>query len=128
MEYARVFPDRVNHLVLIASSPITGPEIYKEADRYFEESVCPEPEAALQITMQRFGESGDQSFVARLLSFGPRIWYDENFDASKLWEGVEINSVGAGIIWGSMLKIPIRFTVPKEIKWLKRKSFHDSLP
>ncbi len=102
MEYASVFPDRVSHLVLIASSPITGPEIYKEADRYFEESVCPERKAALRITMQRFNESGDQSFVARLLSFGPRIWYDENFDASKLWEGVEINSVGAGIIWGSM--------------------------
>lgn len=35
MEYARAFPDRVSHLVLIASSPITGPEIYKEADKYF---------------------------------------------------------------------------------------------
>lgn len=102
MEYARVFPDRVSHLVLIASSPITGPEIYKEADRYFEESVCPERKAALRVSMQRFSESGDQSFVARLLSFGPRIWYDENFDASKLWEGVEINSIGSRIIWGSM--------------------------
>jgi len=102
MEYARVFPDRVSHLVLIASSPITGPEIYKEADRYFKESVCPERKAAFAIRMEKFVESGDQSFVARLLSFGPRIWYDENFDASKLWEGVEINSVGAGIIWGSM--------------------------
>ena len=70
MEYAREFPDRVSHLVLIASSPITGLEIYKEADRYFEESVCPERKAALQITMQRFSESSDQSFVACLLSFG----------------------------------------------------------
>jgi len=102
MEYARAFPDKVSHLVLIASSPIIGQEIYKEADRYFEESVCPERKSVLQVNMQRFSESGDQSFVARLLSFGPRIWYDENFDASKLWEGVEINSVGAGIIWGSM--------------------------
>ena len=102
MEYARAFPDRVSHLVLIASSPITGPEIYKEADRYFEESVCPERKSVLQVNMQRFSESGNQSFVARLLSFGPRIWYEANFDASKLWEGVEVNSVGAGIIWGSM--------------------------
>jgi proline iminopeptidase len=102
MEYARVFPDRVSHLVLIASSPITGQEIYKESDRYFEESVCPERKSVLQVNMQRFSESGDQSFVARLLSFGPRIWYDANFDASKLWEGVEVNYVGAGIIWGSM--------------------------
>lgn len=102
MEYARAFPDKVSHLVLIASSPTAGSEIYKEADRYFEESVCPERKAAFAASMQKFIESGDQSFVARLLSFGPRIWYDANFDASKLWEGVEINSVGAGIIWGSM--------------------------
>ncbi len=102
LEYARQFPDRVSHLVLIASSPTAGVEIYKEADRYFEESVCPERKAAFAASMQKFIESGDQSFVARLLSFGPRIWYDANFDASKLWEGVEINSVGAGIIWGSM--------------------------
>ncbi len=102
LEYARQFPDKVSHLVLIASSPTAGSEIYKEADRYFEESVCPERKAAFAASMQKFIESGDQSFVARLLSFGPRIWYDANFDASKLWEGVEINSVGAGIIWGSM--------------------------
>ncbi|MBM4211987.1 MAG: alpha/beta hydrolase [Gammaproteobacteria bacterium] len=101
-EYARQFPDKVSHLVLIASSPTAGSEIYKEADRYFEESVCPERKAAFAASMQKFIESGDQSFVARLLSFGPRIWYDANFDASKLWEGVEVNSVGAGIIWGSM--------------------------
>lgn len=102
LEYARQFPDKVSHLVLIASSPTAGSEIYKEADRYFEESVCPERKAAFAASMQKFLESGDQSFVTRLLSFGPRIWYDENFDATKLWEGVEINSVGAGIIWGSM--------------------------
>ena len=102
LEYARQFPDKVSHLVLIASSPTAGPEIYKEADRYFEESVCPKRKAAFATSMQKFVESGNQSFVARMLSFGPRIWYDENFDASKLWEGVEVNSVGAGIIWGSM--------------------------
>ena len=102
MEYARAFPDKVSHLILIASSPIAGPKIYKEADRYFEESVCPERKEALKFTMQRFNESNDKSFVPRLLSFGPRIWYDQDFDASKLWEGVEVNFVGAGIIWGSM--------------------------
>jgi proline iminopeptidase len=116
MEYAREFPDRVSHLVLIASSPITGQEIYKEADRYFEESVCPERKSALQITMQRFIESGDQSFVARLLSFGPRIWYDANFDASKFWEGVEVNYVGAGIIWGSMFGT---FDIASSLKAIK---------
>jgi proline iminopeptidase len=104
MEYARVFPDKVSHLVLIASSPITGSEIYKEADRYFEESVCPERKAAFAKSMQKFSEGADHSFVARLLSFGARIWYDPNFDASQLWEGVVVNSVGGEVIWGSMFE------------------------
>ncbi len=102
MEYARRFPDKVSHLVLIAPSPITGPQLYTEADRYFEESVCPQRKAACATSMRKFVESGDHSLMARLLSFGPRLWYDENFDASKLWEGVEVHSMGEGIIWGSM--------------------------
>ncbi len=116
MEYACAFPDRVSHLVLIASSPATGPELYKEADQYFEESVCPERKAAFQSNMQRFTESGDQSFIGRLLSFGPRIWYDKNFDASKLWDGVKINSVGSGVIWGSMFRT---FDVAVTLKSIK---------
>jgi hypothetical protein len=40
--------------------------------------------------MQKFIESSDKSFVGRMLSFGPRLWYDEDFDASKLWDGVEV--------------------------------------
>ncbi|MBL3284817.1 Alpha/beta hydrolase [Rickettsiales endosymbiont of Paramecium tredecaurelia] len=102
LEYARAFPKRVTHLVLIASSPTAGAEIYKEADRYFEESVCPQRKSAFAMSMQEFAKSSNQSFVKRLLSFGPRIWYDYNFDASQLWEGVELHAIGAGIIWGSM--------------------------
>lgn len=51
IECACVFRDRVSYLVLMASSSITGPEIYKAADRYFEESVFPERKAALQVNM-----------------------------------------------------------------------------
>lgn len=63
LEHARTFPEKVSHLVLIASSPIAGPEIYKEADRYFGESVCPERKAAVATSMQKFIESGDQLFL-----------------------------------------------------------------
>lgn len=104
LEYARQFSDKVSHLVLIASGPTAGPEIYKEADRYFEESVCPHRKIAFATSMQKFVENGDQSFVTRMLSYGPKLWYDYNFDASKLWEGVEVNSIGVGIIWGSMFE------------------------
>ncbi len=116
LEYGRRFPENVSHLVLIASSPIAGPEIYKEADRYFEESVCPERKAAFATSMQKFVESGDQSFVGRMLAFGPRLWYDYNFDASKLWENVEVNPMGAEIIWGPMFA---NYDTTKALKTIK---------
>lgn len=102
LEYTRMFPHHVSHLVLIAQSPITGPKLYKRADQYFEESVCRIRKAFLQSTMQKFIKSKDHSFIERMLAFGPRLWYDYTFDASKLWDDVTINSIGAEIIWGSM--------------------------
>ncbi len=116
LEYAYRFPDKVSHLILIASSPIVGPELYKEADRYFEESVCPERKATFTQTMQKFVESNDQSFIQRMLAFGPRLWYNYNFDASKIWEDVAINSTGAGIIWGTIFENFDIIKVLKEIK------------
>jgi proline iminopeptidase len=102
LEYARQFPDKVSHLVLIASSPIAGQELYEEANRYFEESVCPERKAVFASNMQKFAESGDQSFIARMLAFGPMLWYDYKFNAQDLWDGVTVNTVGASIIWSRM--------------------------
>ncbi len=102
IEYAQQFPDNLSHLVLIASSPIAGPDIYKASDRYFEESVCPERKAAFANNMQSFMQSNDQSFITRMLAFGPKLWYDHGFDASSFWESVEVNTLGAQIIWSSM--------------------------
>lgn len=56
----------------------------------------------LQENMHKFMESKNPSCIARLGAFGPKLWYDCHFDASKLWEGVEVNSLGASIVWGSM--------------------------
>lgn len=116
LEYAQRFPDKVSHLLLIASSPIAGSEVYQEADRYFEESVCPKRKILFENAMQNFIQSDDKSFVARMLAFGPRLWYDAIFDASALWEGVEVNSIGAGIIWGSMF---VGYDVENALKSIK---------
>lgn len=116
LEYASRFPDKISHLVLIASSPIAGHEIYKEADRYFEESVCPKRKTAFATSMQKFVESKDQSFVRRMLAFGPRLWYDYNFDSSKLWENVDVNPIGAEIIWGPMF---VNYDTAQTLKAIK---------
>lgn len=51
-----------------------------------------------------------------MLAFGPRLWYDATFNAADLWKGVQVNTIGANIIWGSMFdKYPIKETL-KAIK------------
>lgn len=112
-EYARSFPDKVSHLVLIAQSPIVGEKLHKEADGYFEESACHERKRALVKTMKEFSQKGHSSFVERMLAFGPRLWYDYNFDASSLWEEVEINSTGSAIVWGPMFET---YDIAKSLK------------
>lgn len=102
LEYAGQFPDRVSHLVLIASSPLVGPEIYKEAEEYFEAFADPGRKSAFAQSMEHFiagsaalsaaGSSSTsgtfaqsrRAFVKHMLAFGPRLWYDYNFDATKL--------------------------------------------
>ena len=102
LEYAKRFPDRVSHLVMIASSPIVGPKLYMEADRYFEESVCPDRKQEFQKQMDGLKQESSPSFIQRMLAFGPKLWFDFKFDATSLWKDVEINFLGANIVWGSM--------------------------
>lgn len=104
MEYAKKFPKHVSHLVLIASSPISGPKLYNEADQYFKELASQKRKDMFFKNMQDFMKKAQPSFVERMLAFGPMLWYDYDFDASKLWEDVEINTLGSSIIWGSLFE------------------------
>lgn len=106
LEYAKKYPDSVSRVILIAASPIAGIKIMEAADRYFNESVCPDRKAFLAEnlkTLQQDIESRpEQAFVTRMLKFGSMIWHDYTYDASHLWEGVALNGEGANFVWGSM--------------------------
>jgi proline iminopeptidase len=116
LEYARRYPSNVSHLVLIGSSPIVGGELYQAADACFDQTASPERKRAFALTMERFSISTDPSFVARMLAFGPKLWFDCAFDAASLWEGVEVNPVGAGVIWGDMFS---EYNVNKALSEIK---------
>ena len=106
LEYAKKYPESVSHLVLTATSPIVGAPLHKAADRYFEESVCPERKAALtknlSIMSTEIENTPDSAFVTRLLKFTPMLWYNFAYDAAPLWKGVTVNSLGASIVWGPL--------------------------
>lgn len=84
LEYARRFLDRVSHLVLIGSSPMVGGDVYQAADEYFDQTASMERKRAFALVMERFSTSKDPSFVARMLAFAPKLWFDYEFDAASL--------------------------------------------
>ena len=106
LEYAKKNPDKVSHLILIASSPISGSGLYAEADRYFSESVCYQRKEILANNMLEFDikilENPGKEFITRMLTFAPMIWHDPFYDARHLWEDVEFNLTGVKVIWGAM--------------------------
>lgn len=116
LEYARRYPDTVSHLVLIGTSPIVGGALYQAADEYFDQNASPERKRAFVMAMERFSISKDPSFVARMSAFAPKLWFDYEFDAASLWEGVAVNPVGAGIIWGDMFS---EYNVNKALSEIK---------
>jgi proline iminopeptidase len=102
--YAAHYPQRVSRLILIASSPITGPALHHAADQYFQESVCPERKLLLNERLALFQQNETQSFVDRMLAFGPMLWFDPYFDASMLWKDVQVNPEAAAKIWGPLFE------------------------
>jgi len=89
IEYTTRYGANVSHLVLIGSSPIVGPELYKEADRYFDESADRQRKEIFANDMKKFSVSNSQSFVGLMISFRSKLWYNRLFDAQKLLNDVE---------------------------------------
>ncbi|NRA74269.1 MAG: alpha/beta hydrolase [Rickettsiales bacterium] len=106
IEYAKKYPKSVEKLILIAASPIAGDKLFFEANRYFEESVCPVRKNLFSENMKDLDSSirkdPENAFIIRMLKFAPMIWYDAEFNAEKLWKGVKLNSVGSNVIWNKL--------------------------
>ncbi|CAM2822680.1 alpha/beta fold hydrolase [Legionella worsleiensis] len=94
LEYAKYYPQRVSHLILLAMSPCAGAENFTAANRYFEESVCPLRKQLLNDSYPTLEEAilanPRRAFIIRMLVFAPMIWYQPDYDATWLWEGVEV--------------------------------------
>ena len=96
LEYAKKYPENVSHVVMI------GPTVFNAAsdqarDLYWQEFASPERKAAMEENLRHLPDEQlaklrpGQRFIKSYIRDGPRTWYDPRFDASPLWEGVEMN-------------------------------------
>lgn len=97
LEYARRYPGRVSHLVLIGSPPCNVQETHAGAQLHWDRQASEARRAALRKNHQALecrasdAMSPAESFVAQYVADGPKYWYDYTYDAAQLWEDVPIN-------------------------------------
>jgi proline iminopeptidase len=97
LEYARRYPKRVTHAVLIGAPPVSVERTLAAGAAYWEEHASSERKAVLERNRRSLeaghpdeAAAGD-AFVWRYVADGPRYWYDPHFDAAPLWDGVPID-------------------------------------
>ena len=96
LEYAKRYPENVSHVVMIAP-PVFNAASAQAMDKYWQELASPERKAAMEENLRRLPDEQlaqlrpGQRFIRSYIRDSPLAWYDPRFDASALWEGVEVN-------------------------------------
>ncbi|NRP71256.1 Proline iminopeptidase [Ensifer psoraleae] len=108
LEYAKRHPDRVSHVVMVATGPSHSPRHMAAADRLWAETVAPERKAIFDREMAILGsdiaEKPEERFKSLLIRLGAKSWYDAAFDARPLWEGVTVNKLVFDHLWGEVFR------------------------
>lgn len=97
LEYAKRFPSRVSHVVLIGSPPLEVSRTIEAADAYWEGHASEDRKAALRDKRSALDPgilarlAPNDAYVVEYVADGPKYWYDTAYDASSLWQGVPVN-------------------------------------
>lgn len=97
LEYAKRFPERVSHLVLIGSPPLEVSEIQRAAETYWESHASDRRKSMYQENLDALFSDGfeklspEQAYVTQYVAERPKYWYDASYDAAHLWRDVPIN-------------------------------------
>ncbi|MUH01169.1 alpha/beta fold hydrolase [Scytonema sp. UIC 10036] len=108
LEYAKKYPANVSYAVMICGAPSYSHEAHKASVRYLNDSVCPDRKAVLAKNLARLPQeieaAPEKSFITFCLLMGPKSWFDYNYDATKLWEDVEVNMTMFDYVWGEVFR------------------------
>ncbi len=97
LEYAKRYPENVSHVVMIGSPVFNAASDQEARDQYWQEFASPERRALMEENLRRLPNEQlaqlrpGRRFLRGYIRNGPRTWYDARFDASPLWEGVDMN-------------------------------------
>ena len=97
LEYAKRYPEKVSHVVLIGSPPCNVERTIQAGIDYWSAYATEERKAVLQDNWRALRAESietlppEAALVAEYVANGPKYWFDTSFNASSLWQGVPVN-------------------------------------
>jgi proline iminopeptidase len=97
LEYAKRYPERVSHVVMVGAPPVGVRPTVEAGEAYWDTHASAVRKAALRRNQDSLAPhalaamSPEDSVVARYVAAGPRYWHDPTYDASWLWRDVPMD-------------------------------------
>jgi proline iminopeptidase len=108
LEYAKKFPQHVSKVALLTVTPDYSARTHQIAASFFEENAEPERKRLFVENMQNLPEKiaaePEKTFIHFCLAAGPKSWYNYQFDATALWEGLYTNMTMIDHVWGPVFR------------------------
>ena len=118
-EYARRYAEHVTGLVLIGSPNIYGNETYDRATRYIWETASSERKEKQKRNWEALAArpplSGGDITIENYIAMAPKYWYDPDYDARWLWEGMTINQALIEHLYGIIFEDYHMFKYEKSV-------------
>lgn len=106
LEYAKRYPENVSHVIMIGIAPDFGAENAERIEQNWQETASAERKAAMEAALARIPDEllaelpPAEAWARGYIRNAPRIWFDAQFDATPLFEGVEANMDMINHVWG----------------------------
>ena len=106
LEYAKKYSESVSQVVLIATGSSNSSQNHKLADEYFNNHASTERKQAHTNSVKDLDAvvqaHPDKRFITLCIKLGARSWYDYNYDATDLWDGVSVSMLAFDYLWGEV--------------------------
>lgn len=106
LEYAKSFPNQVLGLVICACSPDLSEQTHRASDSYFEASATPIRKRFfaddMAQLMRKIETDPNLRFTHFVLCQKAKNWFDPEYDASWLWDGVPTHLPTLDFVWGKL--------------------------
>jgi proline iminopeptidase len=111
LEYARRYPDRVTHAIMIGSPPAGLMATGEASAAFFEADASDERKQTLRKSIEAYGaeeyaqlaafEDGD-AVIDQYVVNGAMYWFDATYDAAPLWRDMYINMESFFLVMGQI--------------------------